>query len=90
MKEELDDELIELISFVQMSNYRENILINLMDKIKTPSKLSKSTNIKMSHISTTLKELKDMELIKCLNPNKKQGRLYTITPLGIKVLNYIE
>ncbi|WP_225370460.1 hypothetical protein [Methanobrevibacter arboriphilus] len=43
----------------------------LMDKLRTPSKISKSTNIKMSHISTILKELSDKNLIKCLNPQKK-------------------
>jgi len=90
MKEKLDDELIELISFVQMSSYREKILIDLMDKIKTPSKISKSTNIKMSHISTVLRELNDKELIVCLNPQKRQGRLYTTTDLGKEVLKYIE
>ncbi|MBZ9570589.1 transcriptional regulator [Methanobrevibacter sp. TMH8] len=90
MKEKLDDELIDLISYVQMSSYREKILIDLMDKIKTPSKLSKSTEIKMSHISTVLKELKDKKLIECLNPKKRQGRLYTDTELGKKVLKYIE
>ncbi len=90
MKEKLDDELIDLISFVQMSSYREKILTDLMEKIKTPSKLSKSTGIKMSHISTVLKELKDKNLIECLNPNKRQGRLYTTTKLGKKVLKYIE
>lgn len=90
MEEKLDDEFIELISFVQMSSYREKILMDLDDKLKTPSKISNSTKIKMSHISTVLKELKDKELIECLNPQKRQGRLYTTTNLGKKVLKYIE
>lgn len=90
MEEKLDDEFIELISFVQMSTYREKILMDLDDKLKTPSKISKSTNIKMSHISTVLKELKDKDLIKCLNPQKRQGRLYTTTELGKNILKYVE
>ncbi|WP_231493676.1 hypothetical protein [Methanobrevibacter arboriphilus] len=44
----------------------------------------------MSHISTILKELSDKNLIKCLNPQKRQGRLYTTTDKGKKVLKYIE
>jgi predicted transcriptional regulator len=90
MEEKLDDEFIELISFVQMSSYREKILFALIDKLRTPSKISKSTNIKMSHISTVLKELTDKNLIKCLNPQKRQGRLYTATDKGKDVLKYIE
>ncbi|MGL6298338.1 MAG: MarR family transcriptional regulator [Methanobacteriaceae archaeon] len=84
------DNLIESISFVQMSSYREKVLIDLNDKIKTPSKVAKSTGIKLSHISSVLKELSDNDLIICLNVEKRQGILYTITDAEKEVLNYVE
>lgn len=37
---------------------------------KIHAKISKLTNIKMSHISTVLRELADKELLRCLNPQK--------------------
>lgn len=60
-----------------------------MDKLRTPSKISKSTNIKMGDISTFLKELNDKNLKTCFNPQKRQGRLYTSTDKGKEVLEYI-
>ena len=89
MKEKLEKELIDGISLVEMSSYREKVLIDLKEKIKTPSRIAKSTNIGASHVSTALKELREHKLVVCLNPEKKQGRIYKITELGEKVLKYI-
>jgi len=89
MKDKLEKELIDGISLVEMSSYREKVLIDLKEKIKTPSRIAKSTKIGTSHVSTALKELKEKKLVVCLNPEKKQGRLYKITTLGEKVLKYI-
>ena len=89
MKERLEKKLINGISLVEMSSYREKVLNDLKEKIKTPSRIAKSTNISTSHVSTALKELKEHELVVCLNPEKKQGRIYKITKLGEEVLKYI-
>lgn len=89
MNEDLSDELINGISLVEMSSYREKVLIDIKEKIKTPSRISKSTNISTSHVSTALKELMDNGLVICLNPEKKQGRIYRITKLGKEVLEHI-
>jgi len=89
MNEDLSDELINGISLVEMSSYREKVLIDIKKKIKTPSRISKSINISTSHVSTALKELMDNGLVICLNPEKKQGRIYRITKLGKEVLDHI-
>lgn len=89
MSEDLSDELINGISLVEMSSYRERVLIDIKEKIKTPSRISKSTNISTSHVSTALKELMENGLVICLNPEKKQGRIYRITELGKEVLEHI-
>lgn len=89
MNEDLSDELINGISLVEMSSYREKVLIDIKEKIKTPSRISKSTNISTSHVSTALKDLMDNGLVICLNPEKKQGRIYRITKLGKEVLEHI-
>ncbi|MGL6297823.1 MAG: MarR family transcriptional regulator [Methanobacteriaceae archaeon] len=89
MNEELEKELIDGISIVEMSSYREKVLVDLKEKIKTPSRIAKSTKIGTSHVSTALKELKEHNLVVCLNPEKNQGRIYKITKLGEEVLKYI-
>lgn len=89
MKEKLEKNLIEGISLVEMSTYREKVLIDLKEKIKTPSRIAKSTNIRTNHVSNALTELKEHGLVVCLNPEKKQGRIYKITKLGEEVLKYI-
>ncbi|MGL6298372.1 MAG: winged helix-turn-helix domain-containing protein [Methanobacteriaceae archaeon] len=85
----MEQKLIDAIALVSRSEYREKILIDLKDKIRTPSKISKSTGIQASHISKYLKSLKDSDLIVCLNEEASQGRIYKITELGEEVLKHI-
>ncbi|RBQ24497.1 hypothetical protein ALNOE001_01520 [Candidatus Methanobinarius endosymbioticus] len=86
----MDKETIDAISYVQMSKYRMKVLIDLKEGLKIPSIIAESTDIRINHVSRTLKELKDKNLITVLNPEKTQGRLYQITNLGKEVLKYTE
>lgn len=81
--------LIDGISVIEMSSYREKVLIDLKEKIKTPSKIAKSIKISTSNVSRALNELQNNYLVICVNPEKKVGRLYKITNLGEEVLKYI-
>ncbi|MFA5930899.1 MAG: ArsR family transcriptional regulator [archaeon] len=65
----------EEIAFIKASKYRKQILDSLSEP-KTPTELAKITGQNISHISRTLKELQERELIKCLTPNLRKGRLY--------------
>jgi len=85
----MEQKLIDAIALVSRSEYREKILFDLKDKVRTPSKISKSTNIQASHISKYLKSLKEADLIVCLNEEANQGRIYMITELGKEVLEHI-
>ncbi|MDR0913100.1 MAG: ArsR family transcriptional regulator [Methanobrevibacter sp.] len=85
----MEQKLIDAIALVSRSEYREKILFDLKDKVRTPSKISKSTGIQASHISKYLKSLREADLIVCLNPGANQGRIYMITELGTEVLKHI-
>ena len=61
--------------------------MSLKDGIKTPSEMSKLTEIRLNHISKSLKELKENGLVECLNEESRKGRLYKLTKLGVEVLN---
>jgi len=72
----------ELAGKINSSDYRKRVLLSLKEGNKTPTQLSKSLDIKMSHISRALKELENMNLIKCLTPELRKSKMYEITKLG--------
>lgn len=55
---------------------------SLDGKTKIPSQIAKDSDIIQNHISATLKQLKEHELIECINPDVKKGRLYRLTDKG--------
>jgi len=75
----------DLVSFVLASSYRKNVLSALTTP-KTPSSISKEININKTHVSRALAELEDKGLIKCLTPEAKKGKIYTIQELGKETL----
>lgn len=80
----MDKDLIEVISIVQSSENIEKILNYLENRIKTPTKIAKALNLSQANVSRILQKLLTYNLVECLNPDKKIGRLYTITDLGKK------
>lgn len=72
------------------SNYKREVLLVLKEKEATPKLISKKTHFSINHISGILKELKKLELIKCLNEDLKKGRIYQLTEKGKKLIDKIE
>lgn len=83
------EDIIESISFLSISPNRTKIVKYMGDDINTPSQISKATGMRINHVSRALKELKQKELVVCLNENKKIGRLYILTDKGKEVIKYI-
>ena len=57
------------------------------DSIKMPSEIATITNIRLNHVSMFLKNLKENNLVECLNEDSKKGRLYQLTRLGKDVIS---
>jgi len=89
-KQELDEKIIDAISFIQMSPNREKVLKDLKDELKIPTKISKSTKISTANVSRALQGLKQKNMVICLNEKANQGRLYKITEFGLEVLKYVK
>lgn len=85
-----DDEKYKIIGYVIASKYRINILKSLNDTVKTPSLIAKDIDLRTNHVSNVLKDLKENNLVVCLNEEAHKGRLYKNTDLGIEILKYIE
>lgn len=76
----------EEINYVKNSAYRTRVMKSLDGKTKIPSEIAKDANIIQNHISTTLRQLKEHELVECINLEVKKGRLYRLTDNGNKVI----
>ena len=88
---ELTKEMWEKYGYVTASSYRTKALKSLDGETKIPSQIARDTGLKPNHISKTLSELKEQELIECINPEVKKGRLYRLTDKGnelVKNLKY--
>ena len=73
------------IKYVKRSKYRTHVLKSLKGYPKMPSELAKETDIYQNHISNILKQLKDHDLVECINPDSRKGRLYRLTQKGKKI-----
>jgi DNA-binding MarR family transcriptional regulator len=85
----MDEETIELLSFIKGSKHRINILLYLGENIKITSQIAENVGLRVTHTSRTLKELKEKDLVIVLNPDAKRSRLYQLTPKAKKLLQYL-
>lgn len=51
-----------------------------------PSQIAKDTGIVQNHISNTLRQLKEHDLVECINPEVRKGRLYRLTDKGDEIV----
>lgn len=87
---DLSDEMLIEISYVEISQYRKKVMKALDGEVKIPSNIAKDSGIRTNHISKVLGELKEHELVECINPEVRKGRLYRLTDKGEKVTENLE
>ena len=86
----LTDEMLIEISYVEISQYRKKVMKALDGEVKIPSNIAKDSGIRTNHISKVLAELKSHELVECINPEVRKGRLYRLTDKGDDVVKNLE
>jgi len=74
--------MVTAISLLKSSEYRLKIIKAIGKNTITPSEIAEKIGIRLNHVSTFLKELKENNLVKCLNEDTRKGRLYELTELG--------
>lgn len=77
------------MSYVMSGKLRFRILTELRKGNKTPTELSRAISSPISHISTTLKELEEKELIECLTSERRKNKFFKLTEKGEDVLGDI-
>lgn len=75
---------LKLAGFIIRSSYRKKVFV-LLDNPTRPSEIAKNLDIRLTHITRELRELKTRKLVECLNPQERVGRLYQLTLRGKKL-----
>lgn len=87
---ELSDEMLTEISYVNISKYRAKVMKTLEGEVKIPTVIARDSGIRTNHVSKVLSELKAHELIECINPEVRKGRLYRLTDKGDVLVKNLE
>ena len=82
--------MVSKLEYVEKSSYRVKVLKAMGDDVKIPTKIAEDSGVLRSHLSNVLRELREKELVECINPNSKKGRLYRLTEEGSEILNEIK
>ena len=86
---ELSDEILIEMSYVNISQYRTKVMKSLDGEVLIPSQIARNSEIRTNHISKVLSELKAHELVECINPEARKGRLYRLTEKGEEIVDKI-
>ena len=86
---EWSDEMLTEISYVNISKYRTKVMKSLDGEVLIPTQIARNAGIRTNHISKVLSELKAHELVECINPEVRKGRLYRLTDKGEEVTKNI-
>jgi predicted transcriptional regulator len=69
------------VSYVIASKTRKAILSRL-DTPRTPTFLAKDLDLNLANISRAITELENKDIVVCLTPKQKVGKIYSLTKKG--------
>lgn len=78
---------VDKLSWLKASEYRQNVLKSLKNNPRTPKDISEDTDYYLSHVSKTLSDLVDKELVVCITPEKRKGKLFKISNKGEEMID---
>ncbi len=83
----MDDDVLR---YVNRSSYRVKVLKSLGEDTKMPKEIANDSGILQNHISSILRQLKEKDVVECINPEVRKGRLYRLSDNGLEVLKELE
>ena len=81
-----NSEMYKILGYVKVSPYRTNTLITIGNDLMMPSEIAKKLDINTSQVSSALSDLKEKNLVVCVNEEVRKGRLYKCTDLGLEIV----
>ena len=76
--------------YVARSTYRVKVLKSLKTDVKMPKQIANDSGILTNHISNVLRQLKEKDIVECINPEVRKGRLYRLSDEGLDILDKLE
>lgn len=78
------------MSYVKISQIydKSNEIFRLWSK-NFPSQISKDSGILQNHISAVLRQLKEPELVECINPEVRKDKSYRLTNNSEKIVSKV-
>ena len=89
-KECTEQEKWELIGKIKVSPIKYKTLKTIKTEYLKPSEIAKYSGLRITQVSNALRDLKQRDLVVCINEEAKKGRLYHNTELGLEILEMIE
>lgn len=83
-------EYIDAFAYVKRSKNRQQVIQVLSKGRKTPNDIVEKMDARFSLISRTLSELKDKNIVECINEQDRVGRIYRLTDIGIQISEELE
>ena len=91
MDENIDDSVLVDCIYVKMGKNRTKAMQSLKNgDVKIPTQIAKDVDIRTNHISKVLSELKEKNLVECINEEVRKGRLYRLTDHGKEVAKHLD
>lgn len=91
MSRELSEqEKWEIIGKIKVSPIKYKTLKTIRTEYMMPSEIARYTGLRITQVSNALRDLKQYELVICINEEAKKGRLYHNTELGLEILDMID
>jgi len=72
------------------SDYRKRIVLSLMKGPKTPKQVSEETELYLSHVSRVTNELMKKEVVRCLTPKLRRGKVFTLSDDGEEIAKQLQ
>jgi predicted transcriptional regulator len=74
------------LGFIKSSKIRKQVLVTLITGPKTPAEIALKSHIRLPHVSRSLSQLLEKNIIICKNPKATKGKLYDLTISGKKLM----
>ncbi len=65
-------------------------VIKSLTRPKIPSQIRGDTKLSLNNVSDVLRAFQKKKIAHCLNPKEKTGRLYELTPKGMRIREELE
>ena len=86
----MDDNTLKTFAYINISSYRVKAIKAMQEGNKTPTQIANNSDIRLSHISKVLKELKECGVAECINEQERRNRIYLLTDLGNEIADNLE